>query len=123
MVETEIDTDGGIAVHRCVGELVIEDVLIAAQRLFSNPDFKPEFSVVWDLRSCSVEITLEEIISLDPALVTVANKARPAGKTAWVASTAFGESIIRLLYDQHDWAADWQTFSTLDAAMGWCKRI
>ena len=122
MVETEIEAGGGIAVHRCIGELVIEDVLIAAQRLFSNPEFKPGYAVVWDLRGCSIGITLEEIITLDPALVAIANEARPAGRTAWVASTAFGESIIKLLYDQHDWAAEWRTFSTLDAAVGWCRR-
>ena len=122
MIETEVDTNLRLAVHRGSGDLLMEDVLIAGQRLFSNPDFKSDFEVVWDLRESRIAITLDEIIKLDPAIVLRANEARPSGKTAWVAPSAFGESIIKLLYGEHDWAAEWQTFSNMDAAIGWCTQ-
>ena len=122
MIETEIDAARRIAVHRCIGDLLMEDVLIAGQRLFSNPDFGSDYGVVWDLRQSRIAITLEEIVNLNPAIVALANASRPSGRTAWVASTALGESIIKLLYGQHDWGAEWRTFSTLETAIGWCTQ-
>ena len=123
MFTTEIDTRRRLATHRTNGgTLQLSDVLWAAQSLFQNPDFGPDMAVIWDLRNCDVGITIQEIISLDSLLVERANAARPSGKTAWVASTSMEESILRLLYSQHDWGTEWQTFSTLDAAIAWCVR-
>ena len=123
MFTTEIDARRRIAIHRTDGgTLQLADVLWAAQSLFQNPDFDADMAVIWDLRGCEVGITIQEIISLDPQLVERANAARPSGKTAWIASTPMEESILRLLYGQHDWGAEWQTFSTLDAAIAWCTR-
>jgi len=122
MIETEIDHAQQIAVHKCTGELMMEDVFISAQRLFQNSDFKPDYEVVWDLRHSRIAITLEEIINLASVIVKHANQARPSGKTAWVAPSAFAESIIRLLYEQHEWSTEWRTFSTMDAALAWVTR-
>lgn len=122
MIETEIDNSQRIAIHRCTGKLLMEDVFISAQRLFANPGFERDYEVVWDLRDSEIAITLEEIINLASAIVQHANEARPSGKTAWVAPSAFADSIIRLLYDQHEWSTEWRTFSTMDAAIAWCKR-
>jgi hypothetical protein len=122
MFSTEIDTARKFAVHKPTrGTVRLADVLSAALGLFAHADFEPEFSVIWDLRDCAVDITLQEIIDLSPKIIEKANAARPHGKTAWIASSAMGEAIIRLLYDQHPWSAEWQTFSTLDGAIAWCR--
>lgn len=121
MFSTEIDTVRKLAIHRSTGgNIQLSDVLAAGQGLFAHTDFEAEFSVIWDLRDCGVGITLQEILVLDPRIVEYANAARPIGKTAWIASTALGESIIKLLYGHHDWSAEWRTFSTMDAAVAWC---
>ena len=121
MLHTEIDTARKLVVHTAApGVLRLTDVLSTAVSSFRHPDFHPEFSVVWDLRGCQVGITLQEIIDLHPTIVARANAVRPSGKTAWVAPNAFSESIIQLLYKQHNWSAEWRTFSTVESAIVWC---
>jgi hypothetical protein len=122
MIHTEVDPHRRLATHRGSGELLALELLSASQDLSTHPQFESDFAIVWDLRQCRIAITIDEIINLDPQIVELVNQSRPSGKTAWVASTALGEGIIKLLYQQHDWAAQWRTFSTFDAAVAWCVR-
>ena len=120
MIETEVDPDRRIAIHRGHGTLLLAELPAVTRRLAADPTFDPDYAIVWDLRECDIGITFEEIVHLDPLIVELANQFRPGGKTAWVASTALGEAIIKLLYREHNWSAEWRTFSTLNAAVAWC---
>ena len=122
MIEIDVDTERRLATHRGTGELLAPQLLTAMQDLAAHPHFEPNFAIVWDLRQCRIGITIEEILQLDPQLVELANRSRPSGKTAWVASSALGEAMVKLLYRHHNWAAEWETFSTIDAALAWCVR-
>jgi len=122
MITTEVDPKKRLAIHRYEGTFNMADVRNAMQKLFANREFVADFSILWDLRNSDIEITLADILRLDPEIVKLANAARPSGKTAWVASTALGESILQLLYSQHNWAAEWRTFSKLEAALSWCQK-
>ncbi len=121
MIDTDVDVGRRLATHRGSGELLSLEMLTAMRDLFAHPHFEPGFAVVWDLRECRIGITIEEIVYLDPQIVEFVNRSRPSGKMVWVASTALGEAIIKLLYQHHEWAAEWETFQTLDAAITWCR--
>lgn len=122
MIQTRLDADRSLAIHQSEADSTISlvDVQETMRVLAQNRRFEPHYAIIWDLSKSNLGITLQEIIYLDQGIVQRANHARPAGKTAWVTATAFGESIIQLLYSQHEWSAEWRTFSTLNAAIAWC---
>ena len=121
MFTTEIDTARKLAIHRVDrGKLQLVEVFVAANDLFHDPRFEPDFNVIWDLRHCEVGITLQEIMDLHPTIVAASNAARATGKTAWVTDSAFGEAVIKLLFAHHEWSTEWRTFPTLDRAINWC---
>jgi hypothetical protein len=121
MIKTEVCPARRLAVHSVDGELTLNGMLDAMRGLYANPDFGLDFGVVWDLQKNDLAITLREIIYLDPMIVQLANEYRSTGKVAWVPATGFGRSAIALLYREHSWAQEWQTFLTLDAAIRWAS--
>jgi hypothetical protein len=121
LIHTSIDTESGIVYQVGEGEVSLNDILLAMVNSFDHPRFNPEFSVLWDFLNAEVKISFYEIENLPSSIVDLANVKRPEGKTAWVPRTAYGEVTLRMLYEEHEWRSTWRTFTTLDAAVAWCK--
>lgn len=110
-----------MAIHHGKDDIYLSDFWKVMRDVFKNPSFEPSFSVLWDLRKCDVKLNLTGIVALDQTVVDAANEARANGKTAWLVSTDFAESIIRLLYVRYNWMGEWRTFSTFDDAYAWAS--
>ena len=121
MIFTRIEPERRLALQTVAAELTMEGILNAMRTLYGDPEFQPDFGVVWDLRENDLAITLREILYLDPKIVQLANESRPGGKTAWVPATGFGAAIIKTLYREHSWAQEWRTFTSLDDAIEWAS--
>lgn len=119
MISTQVDKTRRLVIHTALGELTMDGMLGAMRGLYADPDFEPDFGVVWDLSGNELAIALREIIYLDARVVEFANENRPKCKVAWVPATGFGAAIIKTLYREHPWAQEWETFMSLEDAIAW----
>jgi len=85
----------------------------------NQPGYEPGFDIVWDLRGGETMTTLHDMANLDSNIFEHINENRVGGKTAWVISSTFEESMVKLLYSEHNFSAKLPTFATLEAATRW----
>jgi len=119
VVHTEIDLQRRLVVHTLTGKLTLNAGLEDELKAYDQSGYEPGFGIVWDLRGGETMIALHDMANLDSNIFKHINENRVGGRTAWVISSTFEESMVKLLYSEHNWSAKLQTFSTLEAATRW----
>ncbi len=82
MIHTKIDVHERLVIHTADGELTMDMFLSAVQELYARPEFESDFGIVWDLRNCEIAITLQEILYLDPNIVSIDYWSEESGDVA-----------------------------------------
>mgnify|MGYP005726588195 CR=1 FL=1 len=119
MIETDLDSELRIAVHRASGEVTTQEILDAMNQWFGDPRFDAAIPVLWDFTDGMPMIVLSEIVALDYAFTNYVNEHRDRGRTAWVVTTGFGRALIDALYSERSFAAEWRTFMRREEALEW----
>ena len=122
MLRTEIDVGRRLVIHTLSGKLTLNAGLEEELKVYGQPEYEPDFGVVWDLRDGELMITFQDMANLDSSIFAHINENRIGGRTAWVTGSSFEESMVKLLYSENKWSAELQTFTTLDAAIRWATR-
>ncbi len=119
MIETEFDVDRCLVLHRASGVFLALDIMAGMTRLRVEPRFKSHFGIVWDLRACAIELSIQEV---DDLVSSLANGMRTAGRTAFVTASEADTALVTAAYASQTWNATWKTFAELDPAIQWATR-
>ena len=96
------------------------EILHAIAGWFGDPRFDPTTSVLWDFREAQLAVTIEELSRMYDLVRENVSAKRAGGRTAWVVSSGFVGSILRIVQGDGDWGSHWQVFFDLDDGLRWC---
>jgi len=120
-IETRIDTDAGVAVHRVEGEIDLDQIRQAWENLMQNPDFDPALNVLWDLSGCSrAVINAQDIKRIRDETAAILEYRQPGYRVALLATRDLYFGLCRM-FEAHasDLPIDVKVFRDRDAAWGW----
>ena len=120
MIDREFVPEGPYLVNSASGRVDLEDVLTAIAGWFQDPNFDPTISVVWDLRACFLDLTLDELSSVYDRVRDNVDTKRQGGRTAWVHDSQLIGSMILIVGDAFDWGSEWGSFASIQDAVQWC---
>lgn len=121
--KTEIDEKANLRKHTVRGNLTMQDIFDELQRVYSEPGFRADIDVLWDLREARVTtMTSAEVEKLSDF---VASHWGPAGKSraALVVSRDFEFGITRMyeIFLESRMSATVRVFRDMEEALAWMK--
>jgi hypothetical protein len=63
-VATHISPDERLVMFRCSGQIVLSEIRRAFDQMISDPGFEPGINALWDLRTASIGVRVQEIPDL-----------------------------------------------------------
>jgi hypothetical protein len=122
-IETELDPNRGIRLHRVTGVLVPEELLETLQDLYGRADFNPDMSVLWDIREADVSsFTRDDVVRLRD-LVKDHWGVGGSSRAALVVSREIDYGLARmygLLLDKYT-SSDLKVFRDMNEALDWAS--
>lgn len=94
-IKTQIDTDTGLRRHKVKGKFTLMDIRQTLDNIYSQPDFRPDADVLWDLRDATPDFSSEDVRQLAEF---VAKKWGPSGtsRAAFVVSSDYQFGMSRM---------------------------
>ncbi|MBD3671796.1 MAG: hypothetical protein HUJ29_13585 [Gammaproteobacteria bacterium] len=119
-LETEIRESEGLVVHTITGELSLDEVKQATVRLFSNPAFRPDMSILVDLREGTANALSQQDLDDFVELTQAMDEKRGNGRSAILAARDVDFGIGRILQALLDGSSrSLQVFRDYKQALKW----
>lgn len=120
-VTTKVDSELGLVIKTAEGSFTADDVMESRHQMLGDPAYRPEMSILWDMREASPErLTSDSLRALVDRIRSTANG--PWTKAALVVSkdAMFGTS--RMFQSMaHDTIYKIMVFREMDEALRWLK--
>jgi hypothetical protein len=119
-IVTTIDTDAKLVHHRVEGVLTLKDSLEAIDRLFNNPEFRPEMDILLEISPGATSgLTSMEVVKVLEALRHVGER-RGTGRSVAVAPYDADFGLVRVLTERlEDGTRATRVFKSLEQAKAW----
>ena len=120
-IKTSIDPKAGVATHRVTGEIDMEQIRQAWDKLLAHPDFDPAIDVLWDLSACSrATLNSRDIERIRDETAAVLERRQPGYKVALVAPKDLYFGLCRMFEAYaDDLPIKVHVFRKLDDAWRW----
>lgn len=117
---TTIDADAKLVHHRVEGVLTLKDSLAAIDRLFNNPEFRPEMDILLEISPGATSgLNSMEAIKVLEALRAVGER-RGTGRSVAVAPHDADFGLMRVLTDRLEGGTrPTRVFKSLEEAKAW----
>ena len=117
-IEMRIDESAGLRIHTVSGEMTYDDVSRTLKAVNSEPEFRPELNVLWDLRGAALKMFSSSDVG---KVVDVVRGNWTGARAALVVARDADFGLARMYELQHDTAASGEirVFRDLEEAKAW----
>jgi hypothetical protein len=120
-ITTRIDKESNLRLHTVKGTLTLKELLEKLKEVYSEPDYRPEMDVIWDLREADLSPFSTSDIRKVGDYVSGHWGAESGSKAALVVSRDldFGLSRMYEFFLESRTSSEVQVFRDYDEAMDW----
>ena len=120
-IDLRIDRDAGILYTTIRGEVTVDEIVDAFNKLFQSPDFRPGLSGLADLRESRITSSLSNVRRLAELMIENRDRIGPS-RTAIVVDSDIDYGMARMFEVFAEQSmAETQVFKDIDQAMIWLK--
>jgi hypothetical protein len=119
MIETTVDKQYNLAIHKCLNEITGRDILETMQKFYNG---SPTVNILWDLSSASMKEVSKETVRAALNIIQINKSNRQPGKTAIVTPSDLEYGMARMfqiMSNADDLPFNVGVFRTLEEARQW----